>query len=200
MAGTYLLPTLSHTPLSATHFPMIPYSAVISSAGSGKICKGSRGAGRRTERVGGFGQKSRSGENVPSPSPSPFSSEPPHMLFSSPHTPRTLCLFSWIRRTFSPLKLLLSSLPNPSRPLDALLSAPACHRPPDNFPGLLKLQLPAVYLIRSRPMHSHAFRAYNWLPDPLHWPTHFNVLSLPDSIGIIPLFPLLPSHNIHIQS
>jgi len=40
VARTYLLPTLSHTLLSATLLPMIPRSALISSAGSGRIRKG----------------------------------------------------------------------------------------------------------------------------------------------------------------
>jgi len=116
---------------------------------------------------GGFRRKRRSGENVPSPSPSPFSSEPPYKLCSSPCTPRSLCVFSRIWQTFSPLNLSLSSLPNPSRPLDALLSASASHRPPDTFPCLLNLQLLAAQLIRIRPTPSHAFRAYNCPPDVL---------------------------------
>ena len=66
---------------------------------------------------------------------------------------------------FSTLNLSLSSLPNPSRPLDALLSAPASHRPPDTFPSLMNLQLLAAQLICIRPTPSHAFRAYTYLPD-----------------------------------
>ena len=147
-----------------------------------------------------FGRRSRSGENVPSLSPSPFWSEPPYRLCSSPRTTRTLCLFFRIRWTFSLLNLSLSSLPNPSHPLDVLLSAPASHRPPDTFPCLCNLQLPAAQLVRSRPTPSHAFRAKNCRLTPSYWPTHFNVLSLPDSICIYHLFLLLHSHNIHIQS
>jgi len=51
--------------------------------------------------VGGFGGKRRSGENVPSPSSSPFSSEPSHKLCFSLHSPRTLCIFSQIWQTKS---------------------------------------------------------------------------------------------------
>ena len=39
-----------------------------------EYAKGSGGAGRRTELVGGFGRNSRSGENVQNASPSPCSS------------------------------------------------------------------------------------------------------------------------------
>jgi len=66
-----------------------------------EYAKGSGGAGRRTELVEGFRRKRRSGENVHSPSPSPFSSETPHKLCSSPCTPRTLCIFSLIQCTKS---------------------------------------------------------------------------------------------------
>jgi len=167
VAWTYLLPTLSQTPLPATLLPMISRSALIASAGSRRIRKGFRGTGRSTELVGGFGRKGRSGEKVPSPSASPFSSKPPHKLCSSLRTPRTLCIFSWIRWTFSPLNLSLSSLPNPSRLLNALLSASGSHCPPDTFRCLLNLQLLAAQLIPSRLMPSHAFRVYNCPPDVL---------------------------------
>jgi len=68
---------------------------------------------------------------------------------------------------FSSLNLLLPSFPNPSRPLDALLSASASHCPPDTFPCPLNLQLPAAQLLRICPTPSHAFHAYNCPPDAL---------------------------------
>jgi len=68
---------------------------------------------------------------------------------------------------FSPLHLSLTSLPNRSRPLDGLLSAPASHRPPHTILCLLNLQLRAAKVIRIRPTPSHAFGAYNYPPDAL---------------------------------
>ena len=119
--------------------------------------------------------------------------------FSS-RTPRTLCLFSQIRRTFSPLNLLLSSRPNPSRPLDAIMSTPASHRPANTFPCPLNLsyncRLPSLSAIAQH--HLMPFVPTIARLTPSYWPTHFNILSLPDSIGIYYLFPLLHSHNIHI--
>jgi len=128
---------------------------------------GSGGVAGRTELVGRFARKNSRRETVNVLPASGVSSEPPHKLCSSPRTPRTPSLFSRIRWTFSPLHLSLSSLPNPSRPLDALPSAPASHCPPDTFLCLLNLQLPAPQLICIRPTPSHALHAYNCPPDTL---------------------------------
>jgi len=48
--------------------------------------------------VGGFRRKSRSGENVYSHSPGPFSSKPPHKLCSCPRSSSIVSVFSRIRR------------------------------------------------------------------------------------------------------
>jgi len=123
---------------------MTPHSALILLAVSRRIPKGFSGGGRTTELVNGCGRKGRTGEKVPSPSRCPFSSEHPLKLRSAHSTPRTLCLFSRIRRTFSPIYNTLSAFRNTGRPLDALLSSAVSRNPPDTFPCLLNLQLPAV--------------------------------------------------------
>jgi len=57
VAWIYQLSTLSDTPLSATLLPMIPRSALISSAGSGRIRKGLGGCGKKNRACGGVQTK-----------------------------------------------------------------------------------------------------------------------------------------------
>ena len=79
-------PSLPHTPVRHAFLQRYPILPRFRPRDPGEYSNGSGGVGRRIQLVGGFRHKSRSGENVPSPSPSRFSSKPPHKLCSSPCT------------------------------------------------------------------------------------------------------------------
>ena len=114
MAGTYLLPTLSHTPLSATLLPMIPRSALILSAGSVRICTGLGGSREKNSAFWGVRTKKDSERDCEhSPRFCRFIPTTLHALCFSPHPPTPLAI--------------------PQYPVDGLSSQPFALLPPQSI-------------------------------------------------------------------
>jgi len=162
VAGTSLLSTLSHTPLSATPLSMIPRSALIFSAGSGRIRKGFGGCGEKNRASGGGpDEKEEAGRIFPvpplvlfltnSPTSCAFDPAPPGPFAYSPgfggpsplspfHSPPSLIdLARWMLHCpLRPLTVCPTHSPT-FEPITA--GCPTYPHPPDALPCLSCLQL-----------------------------------------------------------
>jgi len=164
VAGTYLLPTLSHTPLSATLLGMIPRFALISLAGSGSIRKGFGGCWEKNRACGRVQmKKDRERDCERSPRFCFFIRTPPQALFFSRHPPNPLRILpdpadvlpsqpfavlpgqSILSAGCPTLRFDLSPsarhIPMPSEP--SIAGGPAYPHPPHALRCLSCLQLPA---------------------------------------------------------
>jgi len=146
---------------------MIPRSALISSAGFGRIGKGFRGCGEKNRACGGGSdEKAEPVRTFPVHLWSSFVQTHPQALLFSPCPPNPLHIPADPAGVLpsQPFALLPPhSIPSAGCPtVRSGLSPSTQHIPLPSEPTIANCQL-----ICSRPTPPHAFRAYNCPPDPL---------------------------------